>query len=124
MTDLDIYDLRTLRLAGGSVLAVAIEEAKIVVVGLNRPEHVIPDDLDRDFGIVGVDEREGLPRDVTHDRTLVARECDLRRIFLGRILIRRRPIDSSRGDDLHRHPLINLVENAGRDEVFDLRLIL
>ena len=113
---LDLAGLRTLLL----VLGVAVIEAQIVVVGGDRAEHVVPDDLDGDVGIVGVDQRERLTGDKADDRALVLREPDLRGVLFSRILIRRRPVDALGRHDLHRHPVLDLVVDARADQVFDL----
>src|SRR5208337_1831195 len=48
------------RLVVAGVNGVTIEIAEIVVVGLNRAPHVVPDDLGRNVRIVRVDQRERL----------------------------------------------------------------
>ena len=123
VTDLEILDLAGLR-ALLLVLGIAVVEAQIVVIRGDRAEHVVPDDLDRDVGIIGVDQRERLTGDEADDRSLVPRQLYLRRILFGRILIRRRPIDALGRHDLHRHAALDLVVDAGAYQVFDLGCIL
>ena len=66
MADLEILDLAGLR-AFLLVLGITVVEAQIVVVGSDRAEYVVPDDLDGDVGIVGVNQREGLAGDEADD---------------------------------------------------------
>src|SRR5262249_56205963 len=63
MTYLKIVDLRRLRVLA-RVLSIAIVETQIVVVGEQRPEHVVPGYLGRDVRVVHVDQRERLACDV------------------------------------------------------------
>src|ERR1039458_1938512 len=85
-------------LVDAGVNRVAIEISQVVVIALNRTPQGVPDDLGRDVGIVGVNEREGLAGDITYEAAMILRELYLRRIFLGRVLVRRRPIDARGGD--------------------------
>src|SRR5882757_2399534 len=118
VTDLEVLDLAGLR-TFLLILGIAVVVAEIVVVGGDRTEHVVPNDLDRDFGIVSVDQWERLSGDEADDRALVLRETDLRRIFFGRIFVGWRPIDALGGDDLHRHPALDFVVHARSHEVLN-----
>src|SRR5260370_9741025 len=55
---------------------------------------------------------------------MVVSQAHLRGVFLGRVLVRRRPIDALGGHDIHLHSVRHHVVNAGRHQVFDLRRIL
>src|SRR5713226_10760362 len=119
MAELEVFDLSllwTLCL----ILCVAIEEAEIVVVRGDRTKYVIPDDLHTDIGVVGVDQREGLTGDVSEQAAMVLGEPDLRRIFFGRVLVWRRPIDALSRDDMHLHPALDLVVYSRRHHVLHL----
>src|SRR5580704_17905751 len=54
VSDLEILDLAGLR-ALLLVLGIAVVESQIVVIRSDRAEDVVPNDLDRDVGIIGVD---------------------------------------------------------------------
>src|SRR3984957_17586331 len=54
--ELSIRDFEE-RLVVAAVNRVAVEVSQIVIVGLNRPENVVPNDLGRDVRIVCVDQR-------------------------------------------------------------------
>ena len=77
-----------------------------------------------DVGIVGVDQREGLSGDKADERAMVLLEPHLRRIFFGRIFVGRRPVDALGRHDLHLHAVLDLVEDAGADQVFNLGCVL
>src|SRR6266851_840498 len=82
-----VAELEVLYLAAlwtlGFILGVAVEEAEIIVVGGDRTEHVVPDDLHTDVVVVGVDQREGLTGDISEQAPMVLGEPDLRRILFG-----------------------------------------
>src|SRR5260370_31458889 len=104
----------------GLILSIAIEEAEIIVVGGDRTEHVVPDDLHADVVVVGVDQGERLTGDIAEQAPMVLGEPDLRRILFGRILVRRRPVDALSRDDMHLHPALDLVVNPRRHQVLHL----
>src|SRR5271155_6247750 len=62
VADLEIFDLTRLR-TPLLVFGIAVVEAQIVVVRGDGTEDVVPDDLDGDIGIVGVDQRKRLTSD-------------------------------------------------------------
>src|SRR5580704_13939343 len=123
VADLDIVD-DLLLFTRIDVLDLAIEKTQIVIVGADRAEHVVPHDLVGDLRVVGVDQREGLTRDVANQRAMVVGQAHLRGVFLGRVLKGRRPIDSLGGHDIHLHSVRHHVVDAGRHQVFDLRRVL
>src|ERR1019366_4349463 len=84
-----------------AVNRVAIVIPQVVVVSADRTPQGVPDDLGGDVGIVGVDQREGLAGDIADDGAMILRELYLRRIFFGRVLIRRRPIHALGGNYFH-----------------------
>ena len=90
------------------------------VVGHERLVLVVPHDLERDLRIVRVDLRERQAGDVVLDRAAVGRELDLAGVLLGRLLVRRVPLDLLVGDDRHRHAVLDAPLDARRDEVLDL----
>ena len=96
MPDLEVLELHRL-LRTALVGAVAVVVAQIVVVAGDRFEHVVPHDLGRDLGIVGIDQRERLTGHIAHHGPMILAEPNLRGIFLGRILTARRPIDALGG---------------------------
>ena len=49
---------------------------------------------------------------------MILRQLHLRRIFFGRVLVRRRPIDALGGDYFHRHPALHFVERARQTRSF------
>ncbi len=102
----------------------AFEEAQIEVVGRDRPEVLVPHDLGRDIGIIGIEERKRLPGDVAQQVAMVRGEAHLARVLFGRILVRRRPIDAARRHDVHLHALGDRDEGAGTDQRADLLRIL
>src|SRR5208282_1685346 len=82
-----------------AVNRVAIVISQVVIVIADRTPQGVPDDLGRDIRIVGVDERKGLAGHISDEAAMVLRELYLRRIFFGRVLVWRRPIDAYGGDD-------------------------
>src|SRR5208337_2658066 len=123
MSDLEILDLAGLR-ALLLVLGIAVVESQIVVIRGDRAEDVVPDDLDGDVGVVGVDQRERLTGDKADHGPFVLRKTNLRGILLGRILVWRRPIDALRRHDLHRHAALDLVVNTWAYEISNFLRIL
>jgi len=55
---------------------------------------------------------------------MILRELHLRRIFLGRVLVWRRPIDAHGGDYFHRHPVPHFVQHARRNKILHLRRVV
>src|ERR1019366_9146971 len=88
-------------LIAAAVNRVAIVISQVVVVIADRTPQGVPDNLGGDVGIVGVDQREGLSGDIADDGAMILRELYLRRIFFGRVLVRRRPINALGGDYFH-----------------------
>src|ERR1039458_9284697 len=119
MADLDVLDLARLR-AGFFVGRLTVVKAQVVVIAGDRAEDVVPDDLLGDLGVVRIDQRERLAGDVTDQAPVVLGKEYLRGIFLGRILVRRWPIDALGRYDLHGHPVLDFVVHARRHEFFDL----
>src|SRR5271156_2150011 len=77
VTDFYVVDYLLL-LAGANILALTVKIAEVVIVALDRPEHVVPDDLLRNGRIVRVDQRERLACDITDHAAMVRRQADLR----------------------------------------------
>src|SRR5579864_150354 len=123
VADIDIVDYLLL-LARTDILACTVKVSQIVIVALDRPEHVVPDDLLGDEWIVRVDQRERLPGDVTHETTMVIGKTNLRRVLLGRVLIRRRPLDSLSRYYVHLHSMLHHIVDARRYQVLDLGRVL
>ena len=123
VADLHVED-RPVGLVIAAVFARAVVEAKIVVVGTDRPEGIVPDNLLGGVRVVHIHERERLAGDVAGDAPMVGREPHLRGVFFGRFLVRWRPLDALGGDDLHRHAALHLVVHAWRDQILDLGRVL
>src|SRR5258708_38871060 len=66
VAELSVGDFKK-RLVGAGINRVAIEIAQIVVVRLNRAEHVVPYDFGGNVRIVRIDQREWLSGDITDD---------------------------------------------------------
>src|ERR1700689_4874846 len=116
VAELSVCDFKE-GLVVAAVHRVAIEISQIVVVRLNRAEHVVPYDLGRHVRIVRVDKRERLSGYIADDRAMILRERNLRRILFSRVLVRRRPIDADGRDDFHRHAVLHSIEHARRNQV-------
>jgi hypothetical protein len=80
VADLEILDLPFLRTVP-LVRAVAIIETQVVVVGRDRTEDIVSDDLVGNVGVVGIDQRKWLPRNVTDDAAMVGAEAHLAGVF-------------------------------------------
>ena len=102
----------------------AFEIAQIEVVGRDRLEVLVPHDLGRDVGIVGIEDGERLPGDVAEQVAMVWGQAHLARVLFGRVLVRRRPIDAARRHDVHLHALGDCDVGARADQRADLRRIL
>jgi hypothetical protein len=116
VANLDVIDY-AMRPAELGVLLVAIEEAQIVIVGRDWTEYVVPHQLVGDERIVRIEQGERLPRNVADQAAMVIAEPDLCGIFLGRFLVRRRPINALRGHDVHPHAHRRAVVDTGRHEI-------
>src|SRR5208282_6462508 len=123
VADLHVVD-RLVGLLITAVFARAVVKAQIVVVGTDRPEGVVPDNLLGGVWVVHVHERERLAGDVPGNAPMVGREPHLRGIFFGRFLVRWRPLDALSRDDLHRHAALHLVVHAWRDQILNLGRVL
>ena len=123
MPDLGLRYQRLLR-AGILFGHLAFEEAQIVIVARDWLEVLVPHDLGRDVGIVGIEQRERLSGDVAKQVAMVRREAHLPGIFFGRILVRRRPRDAAARDDVHLHALGDCDERARTDQRANLTRVL
>ncbi len=121
--DLDVGDFTE-----GCVLApvdaVTIEPSEIVLVAGDGAERHVPHHLGPGIGIVHIDERKRLTRDVAKQAAVIGRQSHLAGILFGRVLVRRRPVDTLGRNDLDRHPMQHAEVLAGGDEVFDLRRVV
>ena len=121
----ELGHLHQLLLRAGILLRhLAFEVAQIEVVGRDRLEVLVPHDLGRDVGIVGIEYRERLPGDVAEQVAMVRGQTHLAGVFFGRILVRRRPIDAARRDDVHLHAPRDRDESARTHQRADLLRIL
>ena len=78
MPDLGLRYQRLFR-AGILLRHLAFEKAQIVIVARDWLEVLVPHDLGRDVGIVGIEQRERLSGDVAKQVAMVRREAHLAR---------------------------------------------
>src|SRR5208282_4359882 len=122
MADLEVLDLARLRttLLVGRLTVV---KAQVVIIAGDWAKDVVPDDFFGDLGVVRIDQRERLAGDEAGQAAMVVGKAYLRGIFLGCVHVWRRPIDALGRYDLQRHPVLDLVIDARRDQFFDLRRV-
>src|SRR5208337_2703480 len=98
------------------VLADTSEIPNVIVVGRSRAERVVPHYLGAGVGIVRIDKWKRFASNVADQAFAVGAESHLRGVFLRRLAIGWRPLDTPSRRDLHRHAAQHSQVHSWRDQ--------
>jgi len=111
VTNLEVFDLLGL-CSMGLIFGIAVVKAQIVVIRVERLVHQVPHDFHAGIRIVRIDQWKRLAGYVSDQAAMIVCQTHLPGVLFGRVLVRRRPVDSLSRHNLQRHAVLDLVVDA------------